>query len=214
MTYHETAVTSAVDLSQRYITEFHLPDKALDLIDKAGVRAHKLNKTHVTEADIEQVVSTCTGIPMTKLSYKESQCLLQFEDTLKRSLIGQDEAVTAVSRALLRARAGVKDETKLIGCFLFSGPTGVGKTEMAKVVAKEYFGSKEAMVRLDMSEYMEHHSVSRLIGSPPGHPDHHKGGQLTEKVRRRPHCLVLFDEIEKAHIASSYSMRLRKHINR
>ncbi|XP_057805972.1 chaperone protein ClpC4, chloroplastic-like [Salvia miltiorrhiza] len=201
--YAETAVTAAVDLSIRYLRELHLPDKAIDLIDKAGARAQMLGDgggAPVTGSDVEHVVSACTGIPAAKVvSGKASRRLLELEETLKRRVIGQDEAVAAVSRALLRARAGVKDATKPVGCFLFAGPTGVGKTETAKVVAEEYFGCKEAMVRLDMSEYMEYHSVSRLIGSPPGYRSHDDGGQLTEPVRRRPHCLVLFDEIEKAH---------------
>ncbi|KAL6522660.1 hypothetical protein OROHE_016507 [Orobanche hederae] len=179
--------------------EFLLPDKAIDLIDKAGARARVLGKDYVTEAEIEHAVSMRTGIPMTKVSSDESKYLLHIEDTLKRSLIGQDEAVAAVCNSILRARVGIRDDTKPIGCFLFTGPTGVGKTEMAKVLAKEYFGSKEAMVRLDMSEFMEYHTVSRLIGSPPGYVNHDDGGQLTEAVRRRPHSLVLFDEIEKAH---------------
>ncbi|XP_057797255.1 chaperone protein ClpC2, chloroplastic-like [Salvia miltiorrhiza] len=197
--YAETAVISAVDLSKRYLKELHLPDKAIDLIDKAGARAQMLGRALVSGSDVEHVVSACTGIPVAEVSSKASQCLLKLEEALKHRVIGQDEAAAAVSRALLRARAGVTDATKPIGCFLFAGPTGAGKTEMAKVVAEEYFGCKEAMVRLDMSEYMEYHSVSRLIGSPPGYICHQDGGQLTEAVRRRPHCLVLFDEIEKAH---------------
>ncbi|KAL6522657.1 hypothetical protein OROHE_016504 [Orobanche hederae] len=199
VTYTKSALICAVDLSKLYIREFLLPDKAIDLIDKAGARARVLGKDYVTEAEIEHAVSMRTGIPMTKVSSDESKYLLHIEDTLKRSLIGQDEAVAAVCNSILRARVGIRDDTKPIGCFLFTGPTGVGKTEMAKVLAKEYFGSKEAMVRLDMSEFMEYHTVSRLIGSPPGYVNHDDGGQLTEAVRRRPHSLVLFDEIEKAH---------------
>ncbi|KAL6556473.1 hypothetical protein OROGR_005761 [Orobanche gracilis] len=199
ITYTKSALISAVDLSKLYIREFLLPDKAIDLIDRAGARARVLGKDYVTEAEIEHVVSKSTGIPVTKVSINESQRLLQVEDTLKRSLIGQDEAVAAVCSSILRARVGIRDETKPIGCFLFTGPTGVGKTEMAKVLAKEYFGSEEAMVRLDMSEFMDYRSVMRLIGSPPGYHCHDDGGQLTEAVRRRPHSLVLFDEIEKAH---------------
>ncbi|XP_057800491.1 ATP-dependent Clp protease ATP-binding subunit ClpA homolog CD4B, chloroplastic-like [Salvia miltiorrhiza] len=197
--YTPTALISAVDLSKQYVTELVLPDKAIDLIDEAGARAQMLGKDMVTPAEIEDVLSMWTGIPLTKISAQESQHLLLLEDNLNRTLIGQHEAVGAVTRAIRRARLGIRDETKPIACLFFTGPTGVGKTEMAKLLAKEYLGSREAMARLDMSEYMEAHSVSRLIGSPPGYVGHDDGGQLTELIRRRPHCVVLFDEIEKAH---------------
>lgn len=182
-----------------FFRELFLPDKAIDMISKAGARAQMQGKTYINEAEIERALAAYTGIPLNKLSIEESKRLVQLENTLKHSLIGQDEAVTAVCRAIRRARVGIRDETKPIGCFLFTGPTGVGKTEMAKVLANEYFGSKEAMVRLDMSEYMEHHSVSRLIGTAPGYYGFDTGGQLTEAIQQRPHSLVLFDEIDKAH---------------
>lgn len=150
-------------------SELFLPDKAIDLIDEAGSRVNLRRKgPYVTDEDIEEVVSMLTGIPLNKLSNEESLRLLGMEKSLKRRLIGQDEAVSVVSRGIRRARVGLRDETKPIACFLFTGPTGVGKTELAKLLALEYFGSKDAIVRLDMSEYMEPHSVSRLHGSPPG----------------------------------------------
>ena len=153
----------------------------------------------VTEEDIAQIVAAWTSIPVNKLTKSESEKLLQMEDTLHGRIIGQDEAVVAVSRAIRRARVGLKSPNRPIASFIFSGPTGVGKTELCKALATYFFGSEEAMVRLDMSEYMERHTVSKLIGSPPGYVGYNEGGQLTEAVRRRPYTVVLFDEIEKGH---------------
>jgi len=153
----------------------------------------------VSEEDIAEIVAAWTSIPVNKLTKSESEKLLQMEDTLHSRIIGQDEAVVAVSRAIRRARVGLKSPNRPIASFIFSGPTGVGKTELTKALATYFFGSEDAMVRLDMSEYMERHTVSKLIGSPPGYVGYNEGGQLTEAVRRRPYTVVLFDEIEKAH---------------
>ncbi len=153
----------------------------------------------VTEEDIAQIVASWTGVPVQKLTESESVKLLNMEETLHQRLIGQDEAVKAVSRAIRRARVGLKNPNRPIASFIFSGPTGVGKTELTKALAAYFFGSEEAMIRLDMSEFMERHTVSKLIGSPPGYVGFNEGGQLTEAVRRRPYTVVLFDEIEKAH---------------
>jgi ATP-dependent Clp protease ATP-binding subunit ClpC len=159
-----------------------------------------VNKTpQVTEEDIAEIVAAWTSIPVNKLTKSESEKLLQMEETLHGRIIGQDEAVVAVSRAIRRARVGLKSPNRPIASFIFSGPTGVGKTELTKALATYFFGSEDAMVRLDMSEYMERHTVSKLIGSPPGYVGYNEGGQLTEAVRRRPYTVVLFDEIEKAH---------------
>ena len=153
----------------------------------------------VTEEDIAQIVAAWTGVPVNKLTKSESEKLLQMEETLHSRIIGQDEAVVAVSKAIRRARVGLKNPDRPIASFIFSGPTGVGKTELTKALASYFFGSEEAMVRMDMSEFMERHTVSKLIGSPPGYVGYNEGGQLTEAVRRRPYTVVLFDEIEKAH---------------
>ena len=153
----------------------------------------------VNEEDIAQIVASWTGVPVQKLTETESAKLLNMEETLHQRLIGQDEAVKAVSKAIRRARVGLKNPNRPIASFIFSGPTGVGKTELTKALASYFFGSEEAMIRLDMSEFMERHTVSKLIGSPPGYVGFNEGGQLTEAVRRRPYTVVLFDEIEKAH---------------
>ncbi len=256
----DEAIEAAVQLSDRYITDRYLPDKAIDLIDEAASRVRirsyttppdmkeleakiqQLNKEkeeaiahqnferaaqirdeeRAIRADMEaqrkawedrrstaqrqvgaeevaQIVASWTHIPVTQLTQDESDRLLHLEETLHQRVVGQDEAVSAVSRAIRRARAGLKDVHRPIGSFLFLGPTGVGKTELCKALAETMFGDESALVRIDMSEYMEKFSVSRMIGSPPGYVGHDEGGQLTEAVRRKPYSVVLFDEIEKAH---------------
>ncbi len=165
----------------------------------AGGGGARLLREEVTEQEIAEVVSRWTGIPVTRLVEGEREKLLRLEEILHRRVIGQDEAVTAVADAVLRARSGIKDPRRPIGSFLFLGPTGVGKTELAKALAQALFDSEENLVRIDMSEYMEKHTVSRLIGAPPGYVGYEEGGQLTESVRRRPYCVILFDEVEKAH---------------
>ena len=158
-----------------------------------------LLKEEVGEEDIAKVVSRWTGIPVTKMLTGEREKLIHLEDVLHEHVIGQDEAVQAVSEAILRARAGIKDPNRPIGSFIFLGPTGVGKTELAKTLAEVLFDDERSMIRIDMSEYMEKHSVARLIGAPPGYVGYDEGGQLTEAVRRRPYSVILLDEIEKAH---------------
>ena len=260
VTITDEAVTAAVTLSQRYINDRFLPDKAIDLIDEASARKQLLGyrlpqsledlknreeeledakeaaivaddfekaaqyrkeqkeirrkfdqqkkrlqkKNHsdimeVKEEDIAQVVAQWTKIPVQRLAEKESQRLLRLEHILHQRVVGQDEAVKAVSKAIRRGRVGLKDPKRPIGSFLFLGPTGVGKTELSKALAEVVFGSEQAMIRVDMSEYMEKHSVSKLVGSPPGYVGYEEGGQLSEKVRRNPYSVILFDEIEKAH---------------
>ncbi|URD93503.1 ATP-dependent Clp protease ATP-binding subunit clpA [Musa troglodytarum] len=184
--------------------EMELKAQISALIDKGKERSKAESEAGdagpvVNEADIQHIVSSWTGIPVEKVSSDESDRLLKMEETLHKRVIGQDEAVKAISRAIRRARVGLKNPNRPIASFIFSGPTGVGKSELAKALASYYFGSEEAMIRLDMSEFMERHTVSKLIGSPPGYVGYTEGGQLTEAVRRRPYTVVLFDEIEKAH---------------
>ncbi len=256
----DEALEAAAKLSDRYISDRYLPDKAIDLIDEAGSRVRLINsqlppaakeldkelrtilkqkddavrsqdfdragelrdqemdiksqirdlssakkgegekdEPFVDSEEIAHIVASWTGVPVNKLTETESEKLLHMEDTLHQRLIGQEDAVKAVSRAIRRARVGLKNPNRPIASFVFSGPTGVGKTELTKALAAYFFGSEEAMIRLDMSEYMERHTVSKLIGSPPGYVGYNEGGQLTEAVRRRPYTVVLFDEIEKAH---------------
>ena len=173
--------------------------RALSQTKKAETPSEDAPEIRVTEEDIAYIVSSWTGVPVLKITESESVKLMQMEETLHGRVIGQDEAVKAISRAIRRARVGLKSPDRPIASFIFSGPTGVGKTELTKALAAYFFGSEDAMIRLDMSEYMERHTVSKLIGSPPGYVGYNEGGQLTEAVRRRPYTVVLFDEIEKAH---------------
>ncbi|MCS0674612.1 ATP-dependent protease ATP-binding subunit ClpC [Cytobacillus firmus] len=260
VTITDAAIQAAVKLSDRYISDRFLPDKAIDLIDEAGskvrlrsyttppnlkelevkledvrkekdaaVQSQEFEKaaslrdteqrlreqleetkktwkekqgkenSEVTVEDIANVVASWTGIPVSKLAQTETEKLLNLEEILHSRVIGQEEAVKAISKAVRRARAGLKDPKRPIGSFVFLGPTGVGKTELARALAEAMFGDEDAMIRIDMSEYMEKHSTSRLVGSPPGYVGYEEGGQLTEKVRRKPYSVVLLDEIEKAH---------------
>ncbi|HPF53397.1 MAG TPA: ATP-dependent chaperone ClpB [Eubacteriales bacterium] len=173
--------------------------QANDSADKSAKRGAKLMRTTVTEEEIAAIVARWTGIPVSRLMEGEREKLLRLPEQLHKRVIGQDEAVTAVSDAILRSRAGISDPNRPIGSFMFLGPTGVGKTELAKALAEALFDDERSMVRIDMSEYMEKFSVSRLVGAPPGYVGYDEGGQLTEAVRRKPYCVVLFDEIEKAH---------------
>jgi len=227
-TFHKVAISdraleAAAQLSDRYISDRFLPDKAIDLIDEAGSRTHVRYSMQQRDRDdrdptadlwddpnlaapprvdedaIAQIVAAWTGIPTNKLTELESEKLLHLESALHERLIGQEAAVKAVARAIRRARIGIKDPHRPIASFIFSGPTGVGKTELAKTLASYLFGTEDAMIRLDMSELMEAHTVSKLIGSPPGYIGYDEGGQLTEAVRRNPYTVLLFDEIEKAH---------------
>ena len=200
--YTDDAIEACVKMSERYITDRCLPDKAIDAMDEAGsmVRLKNPHKTaHVTVDDIAQVISKMTGIPSGKVAEGEGGKLMKMRAKLKERIIGQDEAIDNVVRAIQRNRAGIKDPAKPIGTFIFFGPTGVGKTQLAKSLAEYLFDSEENMIRLDMSEYMEKFNVSRLIGAPPGYVGFEEGGQLSERVRRKPYCVVLLDEIEKAH---------------
>lgn len=203
LTITDEALEAAVQLSVRYIGDRWLPDKAIDLVDEAGSRVRMQTVSEgtgtVLAEDIAQVVSQWTGIPVASITQDESRRLLHMEETLSRRVMGQNDAVRAVSSAVRRSRVGLGDPNRPIGSFLFLGPTGVGKTELCRALAEALFGDEKAMIRVDMSEYMERHSVSRLIGSPPGYIGHDEGGQLTEAVRRKPYSVILFDEIEKAH---------------
>ena len=203
----EEAIEAAVSMSARYINDRFLPDKAIDVLDEAASKV-KLNlpvkedsgiKVTMEENDIADVIALWTKIPVAKITEKESVKLKKLNRILTKRVIGQKEAVDAVSNAIRRGRVGLKDPKRPIGSFLFLGPTGVGKTELSKALAEAVFGSENSIIRVDMSEYMEKHSVSKLIGSPPGYVGYDDGGQLSERVRRNPYSVILFDEIEKAH---------------
>lgn len=256
----DEAIVAAVKLSNKYITDRFLPDKAIDVIDEASSKVrlkvsnlspegkelekelrvlikdkedairnqefekasqlrdeeadlkdriremaqkyreeHEANKPTVTAENVAEVIATMTGVPVTKLTEGESERLLKLEDTLHARVIGQHDAVVAISKAIRRARVGLKSPNRPIGSFIFCGPTGVGKTELAKALAEAVFGSEDNMIRVDMSEFMEKHSTAKLIGSPPGYVGYDDGGHLTELVRKKPYSVILFDEIEKAH---------------
>lgn len=205
VTYPDETLVAAVKLSKKYIGERYLPDKAVDLLDEAGAEvklAHDSGKrqdAQVVKSDIERVVSSWTGIPITKLTEDEGQKLLHLEKRIHERLIDQEEAVVAVAEAVRRGRIGLAPANRPISSFIFLGPSGVGKTELAKTIAEILFGRDDAMVRLDMSEYMEKHEVAKLIGAPPGYVGYEEGGQLTEAVRAKPYSIVLLDEVEKAH---------------
>ncbi|MBI2442640.1 MAG: AAA family ATPase, partial [Candidatus Levybacteria bacterium] len=205
VTFPDDTLKAAVKLSKKYIGERYLPDKAVDLLDEAAAEVkleHEAGKradTEVKKSDIERVVSSWTGIPITKLTEDEGQKLLKLEDRIHQRLIDQEEAVASVAEAVRRGRIGLAAANRPIASFIFLGPTGVGKTELAKTLAEILFGKEEALIRLDMSEYMEKHEVAKLIGAPPGYVGYEEGGQLTEAVRIKPYSIVLLDEVEKAH---------------
>ncbi|GIF51515.1 ATP-dependent Clp protease ATP-binding subunit ClpA [Asanoa ferruginea] len=200
--FTDAALVAAATLADRYVADRFLPDKAIDLIDEAGARTHLRGVPAGTEVgadDIAEVLADWTGVPVRRLTEAESLRLATMEDELHRRVVGQDEAVGAVARAIRRTRAGLKDPRRPAGSFIFAGPTGVGKTDLCKALAEFLFGTDDALIQLDMSEYHDRHTVSRLVGAPPGYVGHDEGGQLTERVRRRPFSVVLFDEVEKAH---------------
>ena len=205
--YPEDVLRACVDLSERYITDRAFPDKAVDVMDEVGARRHarrqageeKKRSNAVTIEEVAEVVSMMSGVPVQRVARGENERLRTMGEALKRKIIGQDKAVDTVVRAIQRSRLGLRDPRRPIGTFFFLGQTGVGKTYLAQCLAEEMFGSKDAMIRFDMSEYMEKHTVSLLVGAPPGYVAHEDGGKLTEAVRRKPYSIILFDEIEKAH---------------
>ncbi len=202
--YTQEALRACVNLTDRYITDRQFPDKAIDAMDEVGAcvgdrREAKGERQEITEADVARVVSQMSGVPVQRVAQAEGEQLRQMANTLSQRVIGQDEAVRKVVKAIQRSRMGLRDPRKPIGTFFLLGPTGVGKTHLAQCLAEEMFGSRNAIIRFDMSEYMEKHTVSLLVGAPPGYVAHEDGGKLTEAVRRKPYSIVLFDEIEKAH---------------
>jgi ATP-dependent Clp protease ATP-binding subunit ClpC len=199
VTITDEATDAAAALSARYIVDRFLPDKAIDLIDEAAASVALRGSFIVDVADVAAIVSKWTGIPQGSLTEEQSRSLLALERSLSRRVVGQDRAIGLVAQAIRRGRAGLKDPRKPVGGFLFLGKSGVGKTELARALAAELFGAEEALVRIDLTEYTEAHTVSRLLGAPPGYAGYDEPGQLTEPVRRRPYCVVLFDEFEKAH---------------
>ena len=202
--YTQEALRACVNLTDRYITDRQFPDKAIDAMDEAGACKKALNQENeefveITEADIARVVSLMSGVPVQRVAQAEGEQLRQMANILQQRVIGQDDAVKKVVKSIQRSRMGLRDPRKPIGTFFLLGPTGVGKTHLAQCLAEEMFGNRNAIIRFDMSEYMEKHTVSLLVGAPPGYVAHEDGGKLTEAVRRKPYSIVLFDEIEKAH---------------
>ena len=199
ITIDDQVIESAVDLSVRYVPDRFLPDKAIDLLDEATSGAKIASKSAITIEDLKTVLSQRTGIPITSLTQEESVKLMNLEQQLNDQIIGQGQAVRAISDVIKRSRAGLKDPNRPIGSFLLLGPTGVGKTELAKALARTVYQSEKAMVRLDMSEFTEAHTADKLIGAPPGYVGYEEGGQLTNPIRQHPYSLILLDELEKAH---------------
>ena len=200
VTYPPEAIEACVTLAERYLTDRAFPDKAIDVMDEVGARIHTNgHHTTITTDDVAATVSMMSGVPVQRIRKAESERLRTMADTLTKRVIGQDEAVQSVVKAIQRSRLGLRDPKRPIGTFFFLGPTGVGKTYLAQCLAEEMFGSKDAIIRFDMSEYMEKHTVSLLVGAPPGYVAHEDGGKLTEAVKRKPYSIILFDEIEKAH---------------
>ena len=202
--YTQEALRACVNLTDRYITDRQFPDKAIDAMDEAGACKKALDQENeelveITEADIARVVSLMSGVPVQRVAQAEGEQLRQMANILQQRVIGQDDAVKKVVKSIQRSRMGLRDPRKPIGTFFLLGPTGVGKTHLAQCLAEEMFGNRNAIIRFDMSEYMEKHTVSLLVGAPPGYVAHEDGGKLTEAVRRKPYSIVLFDEIEKAH---------------
>ena len=202
--YTQEALRACVNLTDRYITDRQFPDKAIDAMDEVGAcvgdrQEAKGERQEITEADVARVVSQMSGVPVQRVAQAEGEQLRQMATILSQRVIGQNEAVHKVVKAIQRSRMGLRDPRKPIGTFFLLGPTGVGKTHLAQCLAEEMFGSRNAIIRFDMSEYMEKHTVSLLVGAPPGYIAHEDGGKLTEAVRRKPYSIVLFDEIEKAH---------------
>ena len=209
--YTDEALVACVELTQRYIADRHFPDKAIDVMDEAGARQQLFGAEDcrvVDKQDIGRVITSITGIPVERVARSERGRLVGMNSELESVVIGQSEAVGKVVKAIFRSRSGLKDPNKPIGVFMFVGPTGVGKTHLAKELARRFFDSTDALIRIDMSEYSQQHNVSRLIGSPPGYVGYGEGGQLTEAVRRQPYSVILFDEIEKAH-SEVYNLMLQ-----